>query len=601
MNWAYWMACLAGAVVLAVQALEQFRKRGDNTAFERFTILRGVEITSLCTFGERLRGALFYIISYLVIYVFLLASEMGLELFLSLTGERAGPTGARFLDDESLVVDGIDFGKPFYLAAIITVVMATGVLAPLERVIRDIAHRAANIPNGVFKIAEELDQFFEADQSGLKPSRQERRLLLDEFEQKFPRGKNWEATVDLTELHTALTQIDVLHSAVIGIGRYRLFSTATSGPLSALHSELKLAHEKVRSDLSALDTSDAEAQARFHQTAAELSDNMKAIFAVQFIRNGRSLAALPLKPLTSRDKMFSELNGKLRKHHEKNTDALVGATLICAVGTFLFSALVILAYHWVNPGDWPYRFTRSLIVESVQLALTMTLLCCAVGYFSLMIREIRTEQGSWVKWALRKPPLWRLIITSILPSFVAMLFVGLLLLLIDFAFGNLRTSTQMRDFLTANWRYILFFWPLGMCASVGVLIATDQHLRLPAKKTVLWTLTCILPLALIALTCVLVAVPNNTGSEGWMSFLWTVRETLYHVVPITIFLLGYAGLLEFWEDEEDNRKASESVRAVSRKWPARSRSRKWSVWARGRLWPVWARSRKWPARSRGRK
>lgn len=560
MNLAYLAACLAGAVVLTVQAAQQFRKPGKNVAFDRFSILRGVEIGALCTFGERVRGAAFYVAIYLLIYLGLLVSEQSLQLFVKLSGEHAGPTGASFLSDKSLTVDGLDFGKPFYIATLIMLVMVSGVLAPLERFIRSIAHRAANIPNGVFRIVEDLDRFEFPDYSDPAAPARDRFRLLSDFDRRFPDGQGWSTPSDLGDLRSFLKQIDVLHSAVIGAGRYRFFNTATTESLSGVYDELGKTHDKLCEDLGTLKVDNAEAQSKLYQSAVDLCDNMKAIFAVQFIRNGRSLTALPDLPNNPRDRLYGRLSRHLRSNEEATADALLGASLACALGSFLVTAAMYLLFVQfvlkveVSRPD----ILKAIVTQSIGLPLMASVLCFFSGFFALLIRDIRREQGKWGKWELRSPPISRLVGTVILPGIVGMSFVGLVLLTQDVMFGFVRTPDQARDFLQDNWLYLLFYAPLGACVAFGVLIATDQHDNLIATRTILLTLIALVPASVLAPVCVLMAVPNYTAAqEGWPWALWYLRETLFMLIPMAIFLICYAGLLEMWEEKKRQIGAAE--------------------------------------------
>ncbi|MCT4333477.1 hypothetical protein MU516_11445 [Paracoccus sp. YLB-12] len=550
MNPAYLAACLAGAIVLTVESVQQFRKPGKSVAFDRFSILRGVEIGALCTLGERVRGAAFYVGIYLLIYAGLLGSEQLLQMFVALSGEHAGPTGSSFLPDNSLTVNGLNFGKPFYIATLIMVAMVSGVLAPLERFIRSVAHRAANIPNGVFRIVEDLDRFEFPDYLDSAAPARDRFRLLSGFDHRFPDGAGWNTPSDRQDLRGFLKQIDVLHAAVIGAGRYRFFSTATTESLSDVHDLLVKSYEKLCEDLDGLKTDSPEAQTRFYQAAVDLCENMKAIFAVQFIRNGRSLTALPAQPNNPRDRLYGRLNGHLRSNEEANADALLGATLACAMGSFLAASFIywLFVRFVLGLGVFPPDVLKSIVTQSIGLAITGAALSFFSGFFALLIRDIRREQGKWAAWNPRFPPVSRLVGTVVLPGVVGMAFVGLALLLQDLAFGYVATMDQMRDFLQDKWRYLLFFAPLGACVSLGVLIATDQHDNLIASRTILVTLAALVPAVVLALICVLIAVPNFTSAqEGWAWAIWYLREALFLLMPLAIFLISYAGLLEMSE------------------------------------------------------
>ncbi|MBU2956138.1 hypothetical protein Q4511_02670 [Paracoccus sp. 1_MG-2023] len=562
MSFASLTVVLAGAIVLAAEAIQQFRKPSQHVSTDRFSILRGVQIDSISTLGERARGATLYVLIYLVLYAVLIGSDELYRIFSDASGDRVGPSGIDFLADDpgngqGLAVDK-DLARPFYIATAIMVAMVSGILAPVERAIRNVAHRAANIPNGVFRIVDGLETFDLGNPDVQAALEQEGGQLVALLDLKIPKGDKWHLPDTAREdLRSYLAQIDLLLPTVTGAARNRLFSTSSTASMGDLRNALSKSYATLRQDLTAWEGSGLEQQTLFYDHARDLRDNVLALFAVQFIRNGRNFSTLSETSTRPRDRLLRQINDRLRHETEANMDAVVGATLACAVGTFVAVGLLYVIYVLIAPPASldGMRFSTDIIAtiagDSASFALTAPAMCFVSSALALLIRDIRREQGKWRKWSLSSPPYARLLTTSIVPGLLGMAAVGAIMVIWEWGAGRITTQAQLAYFLQGMALYLVFFIPLATLVSIGVLMATDQHDELAARMTLRSTLMVAIPAFVVALSCVVFAVPNfSTGTSPFMRSLWTLRETLFLLAPMTIFLAAYALLLELSENPD---------------------------------------------------
>lgn len=568
MSFASQTVILAGAIVLAAEAIQQFRKPSQDVSSDRFSILRGVQIESISTLSERIRGATLYVFIYLLFYAILVGSDELYQIFSDATGNQVGPSGLNFLSDDQTDHQGLavenDLARPFYIATAIMVAMVSGILAPVERTIRNIAHRAANIPNGVFRIVDGLETFDLTNAEVEAALKQNGGQLVTMLEENFPERKSWEMSESAFEdLRSYLAQIDLLLPTVTGAARNRLFSTSSTASMAELRNTLARGYATLRQDLSTLVQSKLDQQNLFYDHARELRDNVMALFAVQFIRNGRSFSAMSLTSQRPRDQLLRQINERLRRDEEANLDSAFGATLACAVGTFVAVWLLYAIYILIavpssgNSTRFSDDTVHTIARGAIEFSLTAPVMCLVSSFFALLIRDIRREQGKWQRWSLSSPPYARLLTTSIVPGLLGMAAVAVIMVIWEWASGRVATQEQLAYFLQGRALYLAFFVPLAALVAVGVLVATDQHEELVARMTVRSTLLVAIPAFVVALSCVFFAVPNRTGSSGiLLKALWTLRESLFLLAPMTIFLAAYAILLELSETEDDPIKAT---------------------------------------------
>lgn len=557
MSFASLTVVIAGAIVLAAEAIQQFRKPTHDVSSDRFSILRGVQIDAISTLGERMRGATLYVCIYLIIYGVLIGSDELYQIFSDASGERVGPSGIDFLSDNPASDSGLsldkDLARPFYIATTIMVAMVSGILAPLERGIRTIAHRAANIPNGVFRIVDGLEAFDLGNKDVDAALRQDGGQLVDLLDAEFPDAQGWHLSeTSFEDLRSFLAQIDLLFPTITGAARNRLFSTSATSSMGELRDSLGKSYAKLRQDLFAMGgNSTSDQQNQFHNQAIELRDNVMALFAVQFIRNGHSFSALSQTSKRPRDALFRQINNRLRRDEEANMDSVVGATMACAVGTFIAVALLYVVYVLIAlpAPESGTRFSSPIVTtilnQTLGFSLTMPVMCFLSSFFALLIRDIRREQGKWPSWTLNAPPYARLLLTAIFPGIVGMVAVAAIMVIWEVVSSRVTTQEQLAYFLQGRALYLVFFAPLSGLVAIGVLIATDQHEALVARMTIRSTLAVAIPAFIVALSCVLFAVPNVTAANSaFLRMLWTLRETLFLLAPMTIYLAGYAWLLE---------------------------------------------------------
>ncbi|WP_118134699.1 hypothetical protein [Oceanicella sp. SM1341] len=524
---AYMAVVGAGALTLIVEALRQFSVPVNVHPHERYPILQGVELDTLCTKAELIRGLMFYVLIYLLIYAALLGSAELYALVQAGEGRVKGPTGDIPGGSDGLLGAGA-YGKPFYVSAAIIAALSTGFFAPVERCIRSVAHRLADIPYGVYRVITRLHR---VDYARIGTGYH---LPLTEAYARIAPAAGDGSTRDalLADTVAALKTIDLVGPAVVGEYRDQLFAQT---PVAALDSLL----ERVRGDVdgvtAALGTlSDApDALQSFQQSVLRTRNNLLAVFALLFIRNDRSVAGAGGQNPTS------EVIRAIESERDPALQSLAGAVMASGLLTVLSTWGIYSA--WAS-GAHQAGWFAAVMREGLWLGFATVLSFAACAGLALMVRESREERNRWKPWRLSRMPFLRFLGASLLPALAAVAACVVAGALEDLVAAGTLTSAQLRDFLRDYGGFCALSFAFGIIIAFHVFLVVDLHERLPH----LATLGIALVMAGIYALWALVVVASTYGTAQGLS--WQLREAALLGAPALIFFLAFAALMEWSED-----------------------------------------------------
>ncbi len=542
---------LFGAVTLIVEASRQFAKPSSPASNDKYPILQNVELSSLSTRPEFLRGYIMYVAVFLFIYAaFLLSTE--LYALIERFGQNAprGEVGASgvFSPEVGGEVVGKDiaYGKPLIISSAIILALSFEVFSNVEAWLRGLAHRLAGIPRGVYRIITRLNQFDYAafgDKRGLKLAAQ-----LDAFLTAHNISLDDDATARETRL--ALRTVDLLAPAVVGQYRDRLWPQQHQGPFNELVQQEAGKVNALEHELKAL-TNDADALHALHYKAVDERNNIQALFALFFIRH-RDVAIPDIYP------PVTYIIRQLRQD-KTNTylNSLAGACLVPTLLTiFLFCAVYILFRSYFNPDA---HLTAAFIGEQFGVAIEdalifvskfVALIAISAG-FAISVRESRLETEKWPSWRWRSFPFMRFLTSALGPALLAAAAFTLLsfveyVLRIYISFGTLLSETQMYEFYTVHFTYSIAMFVPAMVVCWFTFIICDAHSRMTARQSLLTAVGCS---ALFAVNATLMVILTYDYSMAYSDdvIMKYLEEFLYYlIIPLTFFT-GFAALVEISE------------------------------------------------------
>jgi len=239
---------IVGAITLLIEAFRNFNLHSGHHPFELHPILKDIEVRNLCTPSEAVTGFAFYAFSYLAIYGVILGSAEVYELIASakLVKSEIGAAGDVLLpQSDPLGLSSTAYGKPIFVSAFMISFLSIGAVKPIEATLRNLAHRLAGIPRGVYKVIESLrdipyEEYVKGYPTPLAQKFREKMKGLDpDNEFKFLRN----------EIESALIAIDCLSPATSASNRtlyFPLYSMATLTDLSnSLEEELSALNDAI--------------------------------------------------------------------------------------------------------------------------------------------------------------------------------------------------------------------------------------------------------------------------------------------------------------------------------------------------------------------
>ena len=279
---------LFGAFALLIDARRKYQDSLDQRPFYRHPILESAKIDDLCTKRDAAVGFIFYSLLYLGSYIIILSSAQLYEFVRNANIVKLEVGATAMLDGfESGAIDllATDYAKPIYVSAFIIAIMSIKALQPIENAVRSASHRLAGIPRGIYRVLDSLNS--------TKVTEITRRLSYAPMYERFTEicpGEGVDRSHYVEDIRDALRLIDLL-SATVSPSRRPIYFPASQlekltemseqldGQLNELRDKLKTLQKPVdRGDLLDL-----------HALALTAANNTKALFAVHYIRNNRTL------------------------------------------------------------------------------------------------------------------------------------------------------------------------------------------------------------------------------------------------------------------------------------------------------------------------
>lgn len=518
-----------GAATLLIEANRSYNASLSSTQFSEHPILRDMKIADLCTRREKNSGFIFYSFLYLITYALILSSAEIYELVrrAEATGLEVGPIetlAGTASEADSLF--GATYAKPIYVSASIIAIFSSGVLSPIENMMRSLAHRLSGVPRGVYEVIDQLHRHSFSVYRNENPS-----ALLDMFEENAkPNFENSFEKGYIRELENLLSAIDQLSPTLTGKQRVRHFPLTQLDAMKSMSTALEVKIAKLRRMLSSKTDNNDDARQELYDYVKEVSNDSVALFAVHFIRNNRAIKN------SKENKAISVVESVIKEEYRFEANSLLMAFVfslaLCSMmsgflyyksiadtSDSLYAAVVrnnqgaienICGPNLKKSLDYAYnvdpRFdslgqgvlnVSSECLEKLKAAdnynsaerirwstikgltepLTILMGVAAAAIVALFIRDVRIEDGSWRNWTPGQPAFIQFLSTSILPSGMATLGVASTELLRSWLeSGVSMTQSDLAFFFQSKGLFFLMQAPTGFVASVGVLALSDFYM-----------------------------------------------------------------------------------------------------------------------------
>lgn len=352
---------LFGAVALLIEARRNYRASLTQQPFQRHPILQNAQVSDLCTPRDGFVGFVIYSMLYLVSYLIILSSAELYELIrnANMAKLEVGATDAFDpFGNDVLNLQGTVYAKPIFVSAFLIAVMSIGAMKPIENTVRSAAHRLAGIPRGVYRVIDTLQtpaflRLAKGRQSG---------ILSDYYKAKMHAAAD-ALPADLAgyaqEIERALGAIDVLSNAVAPNRRAQHFPAADLDKLTDMSAQLHGDLSDLRKELKSFDPTEEGALRDLYEHATRTANNTKALFAVHYIRNNRSVKNLdPTTPLAKTVRVIDR-----NYNPEQNSFAL--AAFVSGLISLVLIFGAYYGWHSQAVNSWPGLADRQLetIVE----------------------------------------------------------------------------------------------------------------------------------------------------------------------------------------------------------------------------------------------
>lgn len=569
MNGSTWFMVVAGAVFLCIEAYQRYRVLSGQSPYPGHPVLRDITISEIGTERELATGFAFYAFFYLVIYFFFIFSGEVFDLVVKHAAE------ATLIGPVNLAVDNVGnifkaeasgYGRPLFIASTMIALSSIGALAKIEIVMRRMAHKIAGLPRGVHGVIDRLEQL---RIEGLDKFIEGEGEFASEFKEAFL-SKVPDRASGYPSLHPKpdmviddLKIIDVLAPALFGIRTSRWFPSAVLAMQDkrlreqedslgefrrtldkAYRLQKSLAHHPGNGDAAAAEAERANHAGELTKIwddvagqASQLADSLQALFAVLFLRNDRFLAAATFggaeDPCTQKRRDLAE---RIRDPYSIPVNALIVSTVLTLVTMCIFEYIHLESR------------TGGQVMQMIGNVTTIVVSLALAGGVALMLVQIEYEGGRWPEWHLNRPPIARLIWTAIIPAFVflvSLTFLDFLLFTLDL--GAFPNQAQLTNYLSLKWLMFLTMPILGLIGALSIIILANQYDHLSPVQTVVTSLICSAFLWIWGfLTVIAAAKPIDTLPQSAEIILQSQRICL----PITMLLVAFALVLEFWEGSE---------------------------------------------------
>lgn len=525
----YIVVILFGAITLVIEAYRQFSTPLKIHPFYQYPILRGIEIETLCTQSELLRGFLVYASMYLIAYGTILGSSELLGIV---------------LDNKNEENSGISpFFNPIVLSAIIISASSMETFSPLEKRVRALSHRIAGIPRGIYRVISRINK---TELKLEKISKKYGTPIADEFsegvnvEEGGPMLEN-----ELSDLNRVLANIDLLSSSTIGNAGDQVFSAYRPSTVQKLVVQQREKNSEFKTNIREFvkkKNCSYEDYENLHREATVHLNDIKALFALHLIRNlEESEVAVNGGTKNATTAVLKEI----KQGGDPPQKALLGSFCIMLVCTAILYPLLMAVTNISSSGS-PELFSNADLLgairnQTILAVLYYGALFLACGSAAIILRETSIEYGKWPKWNFPDVPYDVLVRHSIFPGVVAVL-VALCSKAIEYMLAvNHDIEGVLRKFVIINWEFCLMQFLTGAILSIVIFISLDQKLSLKSYKAV--SVAALFSLMYLLWTAFVQSL-DGFVPNGVSALVWRVREIILMGGPGLIFSLAFIFVLE---------------------------------------------------------
>ncbi len=534
--------------------------------------------------------SLLYLISYAILLtstelIELIYSSKAAANLVGATGTALGP------ESDPFNLSGTDYGKPLFISAFIIAFYSVGATRNIELHIRTLAHRLAGVPRGVYQVLDRLqdpdflsettpptgplmasfrdklkqlsdddiapmsmDDLLAVTKLPLEPGRPANRaqegqgliasLLIEkkpgsetDVEDNRPRGKEQY----LFDICKALRVIDLLRPAITGGQRATHFPLLGMKELGDISASLEDAIGKsgsrreprdespktLHDEINEFEEYDEASLERLREKAIEVANSARAVFAVYFICNSRTVLNVDRQSALQKVRAFADRGYKV----EQNSFAgslFFAAVIATFAGFFIhqsFKLQEVQTYpdlmaeqiydnlgrvensyiacrdlHYkpvktepptlpdgITEKDCETAFDKGLDKyrkdnKSQMMAwtffdnLALLLMVAAVVQMSIFEKDVQMDQNAWRRWTMNRVPYVRLLTGAILPALAGVfaLSIGFILRLIWNADFDVSTS-QIEFLFVEHWKYFIAYLVPCFVLSISTFVLIDKH------------------------------------------------------------------------------------------------------------------------------
>ena len=534
---------LFGAFIVGRQAAITFDQPLEIDFQHRFKILNKVQVRALTNESVYRRGRKVYVAMYLLAYAFLLFF-WDLIAAQSVSGTpTAGDQGGVPFDtgQEVFYLDREGAARPIYVATLLIGFLSVGGGRWFERSVRRFAHARAGVPDNIYIVTGRLDRFLR------RLKRQKPGQMLKKYRAALASFGDFEPEKDDDELvQASLQEIDLLRRSASKSGDH-LSLTWNLSKMREAESLLASQEDHLQTLEIKLNhlAPDHTAIREFASAAAEQAENLRGVFSVLFLKEGRPDHESAPEPTAT------ILRGV--KLHERDFHSFVNVIAAAVALVLAFPAILVVYLQFLVPeGECTMQFDLLCNREHVLLALRMTFffwlaygaLFIGVGALTLFFRKIRWESDNWEGVSFtEKSPISRYTVAAILPWLAAVLLFSMALFL-DSALLYFRPDENWIaeiNYEIAVWgnvKYVAHGAVGAALASLSILLICDTHDILKAKYTIGIGIGSALVISLIGFFFFLYSEGASDRS---------MREALNYFILATTYLLTFSIFAELSE------------------------------------------------------
>lgn len=531
---AYLVMCGIGGFILLIEAHRQFSSPIQFHNQSGYRILDQIELEDLAARRIILRGYLFYLGMYLLVYILLLTVVQLGDMVLRV-GENNGAEGPlSFENVDTFFLDREGVARPIYIVVGMIALLSTGWAQKIEHVMRSAAHRLAGVPSGIFRTITLLNRMdYTLPEAEQYLQRTQRYLKLH--------AQDPDVQENARHILTGLRKIDYVAEAVVTPLRDSVFAQQDIDALDAL---LTKQAENIRLLDAELNDPDAD-RIKLLSRIEEEKRNLHVLFSVLYFKDQSIEPAVTHPPCAH---VLRQLGRKPRDYVQSGLMygalALMVITLVLGFVLELFYAKAAGYGPIFGMPDTEYTYRAS---KALWAAMQSAFIFSCAGMVAALTRSKRLVEGDWKPYALSDVPVPRLLWVSLFSAAMATFIATVVLAAPNFIAsvsgpGGADMSSVALKSLRGALGDSLRYGASMVIVAFTVLLIADQHNNLEARQTVSLAVvgTAIAALFMLMLE---IADPGRTFGKA-------LQEIGIFALAGMSFLVSYAIMVEKTEEQE---------------------------------------------------